>query len=235
MPYIAMAWHGMTCNAMQCNLQYNNNNTILLKGFFRTSLQKSIITKIKIKLTVHDFVTFFVVVVLSLPFSADTSVQSPLATKAKKEQWSTWSIKGGIQTLSDKLHEDLKQKGVNFKLNTPCTSVDFDPHGKLIVSWPKDQITVDHVISGLPAQTLANILPQDWQPLAVELANIQTVTVGIVNLEYEGSVVPVEGFGFLVPSSDTIQVLGIIFDSCAFPENDRLGGKTTRITVSFSL
>ena len=170
-----------------------------------------------------------------LPSSADTSVQSPLATKAKKERWSTWSIKGGMHTLSDKLHDVLKQRGVNFKLNTPCTSVDFDPHGKLIVSWPKDQMTVDHVISGLPAQTLANILPKDCGPLAVELGNIKTVTVGIVNLEYEGSVMPVEGFGFLVPSSDTVQVLGIIFDSCAFPENDRLGGKTTRITVSFSL
>ena len=206
----------MSCIAMACiAMQYNTIQFIIYYRAFQNQFTK--------------------IVVLSLPFSADTSVQSPLATKAKKERWSTWSIKGGMQTLSDKLHEVLKQKGVNFKLNTPCTSVDFDPHGKLLVSWPKDQITVDHVISGLPAQTLSNILPQDWQPLAVELANIQTVTVGIVNLEYEGSVVPVEGFGFLVPSSDTVQVLGIIFDSCAFPENDRREGKTTRITVSFAL
>ena len=172
-----------------------------------------------------------VLVFLSAP---DTSVLSPLATRAKTERWSTWSIQGGMQTLSDKLQDVLKQQGVNFKMNSPCTSVNFNPDGKVTVSWPGDQITVDHVISCLPAQKLANVLPKDCEPLATELGNIQATTVGVVNLEYEGNVVPVEGFGFLVPSSDSVQVLGIIFDSCAFPENDRPGVKTTRITVSFT-
>ena len=102
-----------------------------------------------------------------------------------------------------------------------------------MVTSPKHQIRVDHVISGLPAHELAMVLPKAWEPLANDLANIQAVTVAVVNLEYEGNVVPVDGFGFLVPSSDSIQVLGIIFDSCAFPENNRLGGATTRLTVSF--
>ncbi|KAJ7384259.1 hypothetical protein OS493_022891 [Desmophyllum pertusum] len=161
----------------------------------------------------------------------DTSVQSPLVERAKNEHWTIWSLQGGMQTLPDKLHEVLKQRGVNFLMNMPCTAVNFKPDGKLTVSWPKDQITVDQVISGLPAQTLANILPKDCVELASELRNIQATTAGVVNLEYEGSVVPMEGFGYLVPSSEPLQVLGIIFDSCAFPENDRRGQKTTRITV----
>ena len=119
-------------------------------------------------------------------------------------------------------------------MNTPCTAVNFNTDGRLTVAWPNEKIIVDHVISGIPAQTLANILPEDWEGLSSELKNIQNTTVGVVNLEYEGSVVPVEGFGYLVPSSEPLQVLGIIFDSCAFPENDRRSGKTTRITVSFS-
>jgi len=161
----------------------------------------------------------------------DTTVLSPLATRAKEERWSTWSLQGGLQTLCDKLLEVLKQRGVDFKMNTPCTAVNFNTDGRLTVAWPNEKITVDHVISGIPAQTLANILPEDWEGLASELKNIHNTTVGVVNLEYEGSVVPVEGFGYLVPSSEPLQVLGIIFDSCAFPENDRRSGKTTRITV----
>lgn len=140
-----------------------------------------------------------------------------------------------MQTLSDKLHEVLKQRGVNIKLNSPCTAVTFNSDGKLAVSWPNEQIAVDHVLSGIPAQRLANVLPKDWGELLSELNNIHSTTTGVVNLEYEGSVVPMEGFGFLVPSSEPLQVLGIIFDSCAFPENDRRGGKTTRITVSVNL
>ena len=138
-----------------------------------------------------------------------------------------------MQTVTDKLHDILKQQGVSIKMNAPCTSLSMTSDGKLTVHSVNDQITVDHVISCIPAQCLANIVPLDWKPLADELSNIHTTTVGVVNLEYEGSVVPVEGFGYLVPSSDETQVLGIIFDSCAFPENDRHhGGKTTRITVS---
>jgi len=119
-------------------------------------------------------------------------------------------------------------------MNAPCTAVNFNTDGKLTVTWPNEKITVDHVISGIPAQALASILPEDWEGLASELKNIYNTTVAVVNLEYEGSVVPVEGFGYLVPSSEPLQVLGIIFDSCAFPENDRRGEKSTRITVSFS-
>lgn len=167
--------------------------------------------------------------------SPDSSVQSSLGAKAKKERWSTWSLKGGLQTLSDKLLEELKRKGVNVKLESPCTSVKFDSCGKLTVSSPTEQIRVDHVISALPAHTLATLLAKDWEPLASDLSNIRAVTVAVVNLEYEGNVVPMDGFGFLVPSSDAVQILGIIFDSCAFPENDRLGAKTTRLTVSFTL
>ena len=138
-----------------------------------------------------------------------------------------------MQTVTDKLHDILKQQGVSIKTNAPCTSLSMTSDGKLTVHSVNDQITVDHVISCIPAQCLANIVPLDWKPLADELSNIHTTTVGVVNLEYEGSVVPVEGFGYLVPSSDETQVLGVIFDSCAFPENDRHhGGKTTRITVS---
>ena len=140
-----------------------------------------------------------------------------------------------MQTLSDKLHDVLKQQGVNIKTSTPCISMDINPQGKMIVHWPGSKITVDHVISGLPAQRLANIIPKDWKTLAAELSNIHAATVGVVNLEYEGGVVPLDGFGFLVPSSDKIQVLGIIFDSCTFPENDRPGVKSTRITVSIKL
>lgn len=165
--------------------------------------------------------------------SPDSSVQSSLGEKAKKERWSTWSLKGGLQTLSDKLLEELQRKGVYVKLESPCTSVKLDSCGKLTVSSPTEQIRVDHVISALPAHTLATVLAKDWEQLATDLSNIRTVTVAVVNLEYEGNVVPMDGFGFLVPSSDAVQILGIIFDSCAFPENDRLGAKTTRLTVSF--
>lgn len=78
------------------------------------------------------------------------------------------------------------------------------------------------------------------------------MTVGVVNLEYEGSVLPVEvrhgsemierssshfllfqGFGHLLPSSEDQALLGVVYDSVAFPQHNRPTGNTTRLTVHF--
>lgn len=42
----------------------------------------------------------------------------------------------------------------------------------------------------LPA--LSSVLPSSCLPLAQRLMEIETVTVAVVNLEYEGSILPVE-------------------------------------------
>ena len=162
----------------------------------------------------------------------DLIVQNPLVERAKREKWSIWSLKGGIQTLSDRLHEVLVQRGVNIKTQTKCTSVDFKADGTVSVSWPNGDCTVDQVISALPAQQIAGVLPECCASLAAELKKIEATTVAVVNLEYEGHVVPVQGFGYLVPSCEPLQILGIVFDSCAFPQNDRPHNQTCRITVS---
>nr|XP_015224266.1 PREDICTED: protoporphyrinogen oxidase [Lepisosteus oculatus] len=60
---------------------------------------------------------------------------------------------------------------------------------------------------------------------------IQSVTVAVVNLEYEGSVLPFTGFGHLVPSFENGALLGIVYDSVAFPQHNRRGDPSTRLTV----
>lgn len=40
-----------------------------------------------------------------------------------------------------------------------------------------------------------------------------------------------QGFGHLVPSSESRGVLGIVYDSVAFPQHNRKDGQSTRLTV----
>lgn len=63
------------------------------------------------------------------------------------------------------------------------------------------------------------------------LDRIKSVDVAVVNLAFEGSsVLPVDGFGYLVPATENTGVLGTVFDSCAMPlQNSR--PDTTRLTV----
>ncbi|XP_077048130.1 protoporphyrinogen oxidase isoform X5 [Agelaius phoeniceus] len=100
---------------------------------------------------------------------------------------------------------------------------------------PGATLTADHVVSALPASALARALPAEAEPLARELRAIPAASVAVVNLQYEGAALPVTGFGHLVPSSEDPALLGIVYDSVAFPEHDGTpatpGGTSLRLTV----
>ncbi|XP_068851202.1 protoporphyrinogen oxidase isoform X3 [Aphelocoma coerulescens] len=83
-----------------------------------------------------------------------------------------------------------------------------------------------------PLAALAEALPAEAEPLARELRRIPAASVAVVNLQYEGATLPVTGFGHLVPSSEDPALLGIVYDSVAFPEHDGTPGTPSlRLTV----
>ncbi|XP_009999673.1 PREDICTED: protoporphyrinogen oxidase, partial [Chaetura pelagica] len=92
-------------------------------------------------------------------------------------------------------------------------------------------VTADHVISAIPAAALAEALQTEAEPLARELRHIPAVSVAVVNLQYEGVTLPVTGFGHLVPSSEDSALLGIVYDSVAFPQHDGSSTTSVRLTV----
>ncbi|GCB77331.1 hypothetical protein scyTo_0021091 [Scyliorhinus torazame] len=85
--------------------------------------------------------------------------------------------------------------------------------------------------SSVPAKVLSRVLPPIWEPLCESLRKIASVSVAVVNLEYKGLVLPVWGFGHLIPSHESSEILGVVYDSCSFPQQDQVGPPTTRLTV----
>ena len=83
-------------------------------------------------------------------------------------------------------------------------------------------VEVDHVVSALPSAALARLLgaPEDALVASV-LEAMETVDVAVVNVAYRERCLPMDGFGYLVPSWEPSDVLGVIFDSSAFPEQNR--------------
>uniref|UniRef100_H3A3Z4 Protoporphyrinogen oxidase n=1 Tax=Latimeria chalumnae TaxID=7897 RepID=H3A3Z4_LATCH len=100
-----------------------------------------------------------------------------------------------------------------------------------VVKLQDGTIKADHVISATSAKALSFMLPPSMDALTEELRQILSATVAVVNLEYEGSVLPFVGFGHLVPSLEDACVLGIIYDSVSYPQQNRTGAPTTRLTV----
>ncbi|XP_025899038.1 protoporphyrinogen oxidase [Nothoprocta perdicaria] len=159
------------------------------------------------------------------------SAESPLSRRARAERWSQWSLQGGMERLAEALGAALRARGVELRCHAALRRLRHGPAGAWQLALDDGTVTADHVVSAIPAAALAAALPAEAEPLARELRSIPAVTVAVVNLQYDGAELPVTGFGHLVPSSEDSSVLGIVYDSVAFPEHDRAGPPSLRLTV----
>ncbi|XP_028910964.1 protoporphyrinogen oxidase [Ornithorhynchus anatinus] len=146
--------------------------------------------------------------------------ESDLIGRARAERWSQWSLRQGMETLPRALGAHLGRRGVSILRGRPVRRLGLRPGGRWQVSLGDGSLEADHVVSAIPAAELSRLLPPSAAPLAEALGPIEAVSVAVVNLQYPGSRLPVQGFGHLVPSSEDPGVLGIVYDSVAFPEQD---------------
>jgi len=191
------------------------------------------------------------------PTEEETWSEAELRWKEKVQGTSVWTLKGGLQDLSDAMVEKLGQDPrVEIRLNAPVASIAPSPatDGLRITTATSGNVAnssqdltascldADHVITSIYAKDLANALSSSLassrttvghvEELAKALRIIPAVTVCVVNLEYSGDVLPFPGFGYLVPSFESEALLGCVFDSAALPyHNARHGKPTTRLTV----
>uniref|UniRef100_UPI00398EB386 protoporphyrinogen oxidase isoform X1 n=1 Tax=Pristiophorus japonicus TaxID=55135 RepID=UPI00398EB386 len=75
-------------------------------------------------------------------------------------------------------------------------------------------------------QTLPEAMEQELRRRGVEIHLHSPVQA--LRQTAEGSW---EGFGHLVPSRESGEILGVVYDSCSYPQQDRAGPQTTRLTV----
>ncbi|XP_066983853.1 protoporphyrinogen oxidase [Macrobrachium rosenbergii] len=147
-------------------------------------------------------------------------LKSKLVQKARREKWAVWSLKGGLETLVTTLAQKVEDSGVDIQKNTPVTTI-LQSGPKLMVLTEKMQIEVDRVISCIPSNHLSAALKHNHKDLSQLLSSIPYATVGVVTLEYSGQLMNEVAFGYLVPSSEPCKILGVIFDTCTFPQGNR--------------
>ncbi|PSN29274.1 Protoporphyrinogen oxidase [Blattella germanica] len=146
-------------------------------------------------------------------------IKNELSERSKKEKWSVWSLDGGLELLPETLKVNIEKEGGDILLNSPCEEMIFKS-GKVMIKLQDDSFVSDHVFSSLPAAKLAELVSKQHPQLSKDLSAIPTVNVGVVNLQYKGNILKENAFGFLVPTSQKIPILGVVFDSCCFPNGD---------------
>ncbi|XP_018318471.1 protoporphyrinogen oxidase [Agrilus planipennis] len=158
--------------------------------------------------------------------------KSDLYQKAAKEKWSIFSFKDGIEVLPQGLERWLKkEQRCSIVLNKQCKQLELSKNAAKVTLSDKSEIRAKHVVSSLPASKIGNLVKKQYPILGDLLNSIPTVTVAVVNLEYDKKLPIKPGFGFLVPPKENLPILGVIFDSCCFEHYPNEFENRTLLTV----
>ncbi|MBX7067538.1 MAG: protoporphyrinogen oxidase [Parachlamydiales bacterium] len=122
--------------------------------------------------------------------------------KNKSKAKGLFTVKSGMETL---IHELEKKLPIDIVLN--CSVEKFSEHE--VIAGGKTY-HADRVISALPPQ-------------------YSNRSIWVVNLAYAGDVLVKKGYGYLVPTQEKESLLGVIFDSAIFPQQNRTS--ETRLTA----
>jgi len=127
----------------------------------------------------------------------------------------TFSFKRGVQTLTDALAENL---GESVKTNTEVTQIKKLTNGKWSVKTIFGADIFDALIISTPAASAAKIIENYDANLSEQLKNIYYPPIAMVFLgvKKESLRQNLDGFGFLVPSSERRKILGTIWNSAVF-------------------
>ncbi len=128
--------------------------------------------------------------------------------RRKRHPFEMYSFQNGMETLPRTLAEKIRSP-IHF--NTPIES--------------GDQIDADLIYSTLPAHAVGKVFPE----LHAKLEKIPFASLAVVGLVYDRPVLKQRGFGYLIPSKENQQILGCVFDSCVFPQQN--SGNETRLSV----
>lgn len=135
-----------------------------------------------------------------------------------------YSFKNGLQTLTDRLTEELKD---HIRLNSEVISLEQNDHSITVTMADYQQISAEKVFATIGPHQLAPLVPDR---LSNQLQSIPTASVAVVHFGFKKNILPQKGFGYLVPHREKQPIMGVVWDSCTFPQHNK-HPQETRLTV----
>jgi len=153
-------------------------------------------------------------------------LKGALAKKKAPSEASLWvrsiqknglfSFKKGMEGLTQALASRL-----DVRYGMPVMGLTAEPEGCRLTFSDGSCFEADRVVSTLPATALSRLLPL--------MPSLPMASVTVVNLGYRQTVLKHEGFGYLIPSREKEPLLGVVWDSSVFPQQN--APDQTRLTV----
>lgn len=139
---------------------------------------------------------------------------------------SIFSLRQGMEQLIRSL---LEQTPAEIHYGQEVQSIQCE-EGRVKVTTSQGSFVADSLFCALPLQPAARLLVPHMPESAREWTQIPSAGMAVVSCGYEDAVLPVEGFGYLAPTSAQEEILGALFDSSVFSQHNRKP-KETRLTV----
>lgn len=127
----------------------------------------------------------------------------------------TFSFKNGVQTLTEKLAESL---GESIKTETKILDISKTADKKWQVKTNFGEEKFDALIISTPAESGAKLIENLDENLSRRLREIYYPPVAMIffGVKKESVGRDLDGFGFLIPSSEKRKILGTVFNSAVF-------------------
>ena len=149
------------------------------------------------------------------------AIASIFQKKKRPKMQGLYTFTGGLQQLVTTLQANLHMPILT---ENTVQEIHISPDAIDLIS-PQGSIRAHKVILALPESITRYLVPSLFRNEFASLnASFATVVMG-----WEEDCLPRRGFGILAPSSEDPHVLGIVLDSCVFPEHNT--HMKTRMTV----
>lgn len=150
---------------------------------------------------------------------------SPFCERIEREP--LFSFKNGMETLTQTLAARLDKHII---YNCQISKLIPQDNGILIEMDNQTTLHADSLYSCLPAYALSQLCSKTAPILSEKLQVIPSASVATINVGYRKFLLKQPGFGHLIPHSENEDVLGIVWDSSVFPEQNQSKAET-RLTV----
>ncbi len=138
-----------------------------------------------------------------------------------------FSFKNGMQTIIDALFKHLEP---HVFLNASVKKIVLQADKVQIELANSEWIEADQLISAIPSYQLAALLSPKHPFFSAALEKLNYASVAVVNLGYWKPVLKQKGYGYLIPSQENESILGCVWDSSVFPQQNPTP-EATRLTV----
>lgn len=153
-------------------------------------------------------------------------VKAALSRIFEKKAEGIFSLKQGLGNLIASLESRLSAR---ICLNTPIQRIEFlQANAKLHFKNGNTEI-FDRIFSTISASSLASLIDPSLNIFSL-LKKSRSAGIATVNLGFDRSVLNKAGFGYLIPKTEGESILGTVFDSQVFPQQNKAKNET-RMTV----